>query len=57
MITKTEHMSDKSTEEYDEYDEYDVCYECTGYGDDYRIENGELVCNCDSCPFNRKDDE
>ena len=31
----------------------DFCYECTGYGDDYYIdENGELVCACDDCPFN-----
>ena len=28
----------------------DYCYECNGYGDNYSIdENGELVCNCDSC--------
>lgn len=28
----------------------DICYECTGYGDDYSFdENGELVCNCDEC--------
>lgn len=33
--------------------EYDVCYECTGYGDDYSIdENGELVHNCENCRFN-----
>lgn len=31
----------------------DHCYECTGYGDDYSTdENGELVSNCDDCPFN-----
>ena len=35
------------------WDDYDPCYECTGYGDDYSIdENGELVCNCPDCPFN-----
>lgn len=28
----------------------DVCYECTGYGDDYYLdENGELKCACDDC--------
>ena len=28
----------------------DVCYECTGYGDDYyEDENGDLVFACDSC--------
>lgn len=33
--------------------EYDpeVCYECTGYGDDYYAnEDGEMVCACDNCP-------
>ena len=28
------------------------CYECRGLGDDYRIEDGELVSNCDGCPNN-----
>ena len=29
------------------------CYECSGYGDDYSFdENGEMICNCESCPFN-----
>ena len=41
-------------------DDDDYCYECGGYGDDYSIdENGELVCNCDTCifnPYNRSDD-
>lgn len=28
----------------------DYCYECTGYGDDYYVdENGELVSACDTC--------
>ena len=32
-------------------DDYDICYECSGYGDDYRIdEDGEFVCNCPDCP-------
>lgn len=41
----------------DLYD-YDHCYECRGYGDDYSMnEYGELVCNCDTCPFDKwKDD-
>ena len=35
------------------YDYDDVCYECTGYGDDYHLnENGELVSSCIDCPFN-----
>ena len=35
----------------DFWDSYDYCYECTGYGDDYRIDDdGELVCNCPDCP-------
>lgn len=29
----------------------DICYECTGYGDDYRWDDeaGTLVSNCDTC--------
>lgn len=28
------------------------CYECTGYGDDYYIDDdGILICSCDDCPF------
>ncbi|MGN0331729.1 MAG: hypothetical protein ACI4D9_01675 [Lachnospiraceae bacterium] len=40
-------------------DEYDYCYECTGYGDDYYInEFGEFVCRCQECPMNPyRDDE
>ena len=42
----------------DDWDDYDVCYECTGYGDDYYIDkNGELVCACDECPINGRDYE
>ena len=38
------------------YDDY--CYECSGYGDDYYVdENGELVCACEDCPFNDWDEE
>ena len=38
--------------------EDDHCYECTGYGDDYFInDDGELECKCPSCPFNSWDDE
>lgn len=37
----------------DEDEMLDYCYECSGYGDDYSLDdNGELVCNCDSCPSN-----
>lgn len=36
----------------------DYCYECSGYGDDYSVdENGELVCNCLTCPFGGYDEE
>lgn len=29
------------------------CYECTGYGDDYYVdEDGELRCACDDCSMN-----
>lgn len=31
----------------------DFCFECTGYGDDYFVdEDGKLVSACDTC-FNR----
>ena len=33
-----------------EDDELDYCYECTGYGDDYFInEDGEMECYCPYC--------
>ena len=39
----------------------DYCYECTGYGDDYYMdEKGELVCACDKCfnnPANWDDED
>jgi hypothetical protein len=36
----------------------DICYECGGYGDDYSIdEDGELVCNCDTCWVRRAEFE
>lgn len=44
------------TEEYDgEYDyTLDRCYECSGYGDDYYVdENGDLVSACDDLPMER----
>ena len=38
----------------DDWDYSDICYECTGYGDDYSLdEDGELVSDCPTCPFNR----
>lgn len=37
----------------DEDEMLDYCYECSGYGDDYSLDdNCELICNCDSCPNN-----
>lgn len=34
----------------DDEDFDDICYECGGYGDDFSIdENGEMICNCDTC--------
>lgn len=34
------------------YDD-NYCYECSGYGDDYFInEEGELECYCPYCPMN-----
>lgn len=46
-------MGDEFTEESDfSDDEYDTCYECTGLGDDYYIDDkGELVSRCSECSF------
>lgn len=35
---------------------YDQCYECTGYGDDFRFDedSGELVSSCDTCWVNER---
>ena len=39
--------------EHDYWDNYDWCYECTGYGDDYFInDEGELESACETCPHN-----
>lgn len=39
----------------DERENAERCYECSGYGDDYRTnENGEMISNCDNCPFNSR---
>ena len=38
--------------EYD-YEDLDVCDECSGYGDDYFVnDDGELECRCPTCPVN-----
>lgn len=37
----------------DELERCDQCCECSGYGDDYSFDdNGELVSNCEDCPWN-----
>lgn len=47
-----EKYEENSEENYDPLDDYDICYECSGYGDDYSYDdNGNLICNCDACPF------
>ena len=44
----------------DDYDYcYDYCYECSGYGDDYYINDDvEFECRCQECSMNpyREDD-
>lgn len=36
-----------------DFEDYNYCYECTGYGDDYYVDdNGELVSACDDCIHN-----
>ena len=38
--------------------DYDICYECTGYGDDYFVnDNGELECYCPYCWNNGMESE
>lgn len=33
--------------------DYDACYECTGYGDDYFLnDNGEWESRCPHCHYN-----
>lgn len=49
MTEQHENDIDDSCDDF--WDNYDYCYECTGYGDDYSIDDeGELVCNCSDCP-------
>jgi len=39
--------------ERDDYEDYDHCYECSGYGNDYFInDEGELECYCTYCLMN-----
>jgi len=46
-------MSRNDENDMDEWDDYDHCYECSGLGDDYCInDDGELESMCDTCPFN-----
>lgn len=46
-------QSESDEEEFEDDWEYDRCYECTGYGDDYFInDDGELGCFCPQCPMN-----
>lgn len=59
MINSESYEDEEEVDIDDSDGEPDWCYECTGYGDDYSLnEDGELVHNCDSCKFNPlKDDE
>lgn len=61
-IDKIEFMFDNVDEfpqrEDNSWEDYDCCYECSGYGDNYYLdENGELVCNCPDCPMNPDNDD
>ena len=38
--------------------DYERCYECSGYGDDYYVDdNGELISACNGCPYNDAESE
>ena len=46
-------MYDKN-DDYDILDDDDYCYECSGHGDNYYVdEYGNFICACDNCPYNR----
>ena len=41
-------------DDYDIWDDDDWCHECTGYGDNYFLnEDGELESACPACPHNK----
>lgn len=50
-------ISVEFTESEEATERFDHCYECGAYGDDYSYdeETGELVSNCDDCPYNGED--
>lgn len=42
-----------------EYEQWEYCYECTGYGD-YSYYDPDLdkwVSNCDTCPYNQREED
>ena len=42
----------------EEFEGDDCCYECSGYGDDYYVDDdGELVCRCPECSMNPYNDD
>lgn len=51
---KSKYSQDEIDEINEERERIEHCYECEGYGDDYSYddESGELVSNCENCPFN-----
>lgn len=47
----TDQYEDEDDSCDDFWDNYDYCDECSGYGDDYSIDDdGEMVWNCPDCP-------
>lgn len=53
-------MDDIEEDDFDPGEDWEAsrCYECGAYGDDYSTdENGEMVCNCDRCPYNSMNKE
>jgi hypothetical protein len=54
MMSKCDDDFDYTAGDDFNWDDYDWCYECTGYGDDYFInDEGELESACPTCPHNR----
>ena len=51
---ESEYTKEHLDEINEEIEDAERCYECSGYGDDYSTdEDGNLVSNCDNCPFNK----
>ena len=45
-------ITEEDIDNIDDITDDDLCYECSGLGDDYFInEEGEMECACPTCPI------